>query len=46
MALFWQIVSSVLLVAFEALLAFKLYLTTRTFNKRIAKLEAAEPALV
>ena len=37
------VVSSVLLLAFEALLVFKLYLTTRTFYRRLSTLEAAAP---
>ncbi|BAL91013.1 hypothetical protein AMIS_57930 [Actinoplanes missouriensis 431] len=40
------VVSSVLLLAFEALLVFKLWTTTKTFNRRLAKLENSAPALV
>ncbi|MEV6306516.1 CDP-alcohol phosphatidyltransferase family protein [Actinoplanes sp. NPDC051861] len=39
------LLSAVLMVAFEALLVYKLWTTTKTFTKRIAKLEP-QPALV
>ena len=37
------VVSGVLLLSFEALLIFKLWTTTRTFHRRIAKLEKTAP---